>query len=136
LYDILIELPRPVDGQAQEAVQEAFEGLRTLPDLLATMKTGFQVSSEDLNQLTTDIPFLVALPVVLSMGGVGAPSLITLLGISEDEYRRGCLSGFSRAEECAEMIGRRVLEVIKTNPAANKAVIQWLETEIVEMEEE
>ena len=136
LYDLLVELPRPIDGQAQEAVHEAFEGLRALPDLLAAVKPSLQVSSEDLNRLTADISFLVALPVVLSMSGVGAPSLITLLGISEAEYRKGCLSGFSRAEECAEMIGRRVLEVIKSNPAANQAVIQWLETELEEMEEE
>lgn len=136
LYDLLVELPRPIDGQAQEAVHEAFEGLRTLPDLLAAVKTGLHVSSKDLNRLTTDISFLVALPVVLSMGGVGAPSLTTLLGISEDEYRKGCLSGFSRAEECAEMIGRRVLEVINSNPVANKVVIQWLENEMEEMEEE
>jgi len=136
LYDLLVELPRPIDGQAQEAVHEAFEGLRTLPDLIVAVRNGFQVSSEDFDSLTSDIPFLVALPLMLSMSGVGAPSLITLLGISEDEYRKGCLSGFSRAEECAEMIGRRVLEVIKSNPVINKVVIQWLETEIEEMEDE
>jgi hypothetical protein len=56
-----------------------------------------------------------------------------MLGIPEDEYRKGCLAGFSRAEECAAAVGQRVLDVLLTNEAptqANMAVIKWLEVEL------
>jgi hypothetical protein len=55
-----------------------------------------------------------------------------MVGISEDEYRKGCLLGFSRAEECAAAVGQRVLDVL-TNEApmsTNVTVIRWLEVEV------
>ena len=58
-----------------------------------------------------------------------------MLGIGEEEYRKGCLSGFSRAEECTAPIAQRVLDVLQTDADANQIVIQWLEMELAETEE-
>lgn len=130
LYDLLFGLPRPSDGQAREAVDEAFEGLRTLPDLLQAMKARPE-NVQQLNKLTADIPFLIALPVILhAFSSPGTSSVATILGISEEDYRKGCLSGFSRAEECAETIGQRVLEIVKTAPTSSEVVVHWLESEL------
>jgi hypothetical protein len=111
-------------------VDEAFEGLRTLPDLLQAMKARPE-NVQHLNKLTADIPFLIALPVILhAFSSPGTSSVATILGISEEDYRKGCLSGFSRAEECAETIGQRVLEIAKTAPTSSEVVVHWLESEL------
>ena len=139
LYDVLFELPRPCDGQAREAVDEAFEGLRTLPNLLQAIKarpenmeiSSFPDTAGQLSNLTADIPFLIALPVILNaFGGPSTSSVSIILGISGEEYRKGCLSGFSRAEECAETIGQRVLDFFKTVPTSSEVVVDWLESEL------
>jgi len=139
LYDILFGLPRPCDGQAREAVDEAFEGLRTLPDLLQAIKAGpenmeisdFSDTARHLGNLTTDIPFLIALPLILNaFGDPNTSSVSTILGISGEDYRKGCLSGFSRAEECAETIGQRVLDFFRTDPTSSKVLLYWLESEL------
>ena len=147
LYDLLVLLPRPKAGQdstrlAKEAVDEAFEGLRTLPALFDSVKakaqsTGNSVAiAQELNTLTTEIPSLIALPIILrTLGGPGTSSVAAMLGLAEDEYRRGCLSGFSRAEECTEAISQRILDVLHTDPMPNETVIRWLEMELVEMDE-
>lgn len=142
LYDLLFGLPRPCDGQAREAVDEAFEGLRTLPDLLQAIKArpeNIEISNspdttKQLSQLTIDIPFLIAVPVILrAFGDSNTSSVPMILGISGDDYRRSCLSGFSRAEECAETIGQRVVEVLRSVPTSREIVVYWLESELEEM---
>ncbi|KAJ3511222.1 hypothetical protein NLJ89_g4223 [Agrocybe chaxingu] len=145
LYELLVGLPRPNAGQvstrlAREAVDEAFEGLRTLPALLDTAKLGpdkdTRTVARELNQLTAEIPSLIALPIVLhALGGPGTFSVATMLGISEDEYRKGCLSGFSRAEECAFAISQRILDVLQMDPLQNQVIIWWLEMELAEMDD-
>lgn len=139
LYDLLFGLPRPCDGQAREAVDEAFEGLRTLPDLLRAIKarpenmeiSNFPDVAKQLSKLTADIPFLIGLPVILyAFGDSGTSSVAKVLGISGEDYRKGCLSGFSRAEECAETIGQRVLEVFRVIPTSSEIVVYWLELEL------
>ncbi|KIM45109.1 hypothetical protein M413DRAFT_441779 [Hebeloma cylindrosporum] len=148
LYDLLVLLPRPSAAQgptrlAKEAVDEAFEGLRTLPALLEAVKCKMEfsgnagITAQTINHLTTEIPSLIALPIVLrAFGGPGTSSVASMLGISEDEYRKGCLSGFSRAEECAIPVARRVMEILQLDAPANEVVIKWLEIELLEMEEE
>ncbi|KAF8160933.1 hypothetical protein B0H34DRAFT_766044 [Crassisporium funariophilum] len=148
LYDLLILLPRPSSGQestrlAKEAVDEAFEGLRTLPALLDGVKTkgsspgNADTIARELNDLTAEVPSLIALPVILhAFGGSGTSSVAAMLGIPEDEYRKGCLSGFGRAEECTVAIAQRAIDVLQTDPVANKIVIRWLEMELAEIEED
>ena len=147
LHDLLAFLPRPSAAQgptglAKEAVDEAFEGLRTLPALLDAIKYKMEfsdnacITAQTINRLTTEIPSLIALPIVLhAFGGPGTSSVASMLGMSEDEYRKGCLSGFSRAEECAIPVAQRVMEVLRLDAPANEVVIKWLETELLEMEE-
>lgn len=138
LYDLLIQLPRPSAGPestrlAKEAVDEAFEGLRTLPTLLdIAINKDRSGTTEDLvknfNDLTTEIPFLIALPIILrAFTERGMSSVSTMLGIPEEEYRKGCLSGFGRAEECTVTIAHSVMDVLQTNSSTNAIVIRWLE---------
>jgi hypothetical protein len=141
LYDLLVQLPRPSAGPAstrlaKEAVDEAFEGLRSLPTLLdmATNK-GRSGTTEDLvkkfNDLTTEIPCLIALPIILrAFSGPGMSSVSTMLRIPEEEYRKGCLSGFGRAEECTVAIARRVRDELRTNSSMNVIVLRWLDMEL------
>ena len=141
LYDLLTTLPRPSSDHgstqlAKEAVDEAFEGLRTLPALLVAANElhdaeGSDKVADKLIELTEDIPFLIALPIILrAFGGPGTSSVAAMLGLPEEGYRKGCLSGFSRAEECTLPVGQRVLDVLRTDPEPNKVVIRWLETEM------
>ena len=146
LCDLLDQLPRPSAGPAstelaKEVVDQAFEGLRTLPTLLDIANNkGRSGTTEDLikkfNELTTKIPSLIALPIILrAFSGPGMSSVSTMLGIPEEEYRKGCLSGFGRAEECTVAIAQCVMEELQTNPSKNAIVIQWLDMELAETDD-
>ena len=147
LCDLLDQLPRPSAGAAstelaKEAVDQAFEGLRTLPTLLdiANNKSHFGIADDDLikkfNDLTTKIPSLIALPIILrAFSGPGMSSVSAMLGISEEEYRKGCLSGFGRAEECTVTVAQCVMDELKTDPSRNAIVIRWLDMELAETED-
>jgi hypothetical protein len=141
LYDLLVKLPRPSAGPAstqlaKEAVDQAFEGLRTLPTLLdIAINKGRFGTTDDLvkkfNDLTTKIPSLIVLPIILrAFSGPGMSSVSAMLGIPEEEYRKGCLSGFGRAEECTVTIAQRVMDELQTNPSMNVVVIRWLDMEL------
>ena len=55
------------------------------------------------------------------------------------DSRQGCLSGFARAEECADVVGQRVLEVLlskKGRGAVPAILIHWLEMELVPSDDE
>lgn len=146
LYELLAQLPRPSAGPestrlAKEAVDEAFEGLKTLPTLLdIAINKGRSCTAEDLvkkcNDLTAEIPSLIALPIILrAFSCPGISSVSSMLGISEEEYRKGCLSGFGRAEECTVTVAQRVMDVLQTDPLANTTVIRWLEMALAETED-
>jgi len=144
LYELLVTLPRPNSEQdstrlAREAVDEAYEGLKALPALLDAVHNDrgrSEVNAGNLIQLTADIPSLIALPIILhALGGPGTSSVAAVLGISDEEYRKACLSGFSRAEECSIAVTQRVLDVLQTNIESNKTVIRWLELELADIEE-
>ncbi|KAF8904367.1 hypothetical protein CPB84DRAFT_1677305 [Gymnopilus junonius] len=146
LYDLLMTLPRPSSNHgstqlAKEAVDEAFEGLHSLPALLAAtveldVSESPDVVADKLIQLTEDIPSLIALPIILrAFGGPGTSSVPAMLGLPEEGYRKGCLSGFSRAEECTLAVGQRVLDALQTDSESNKFVIRWLETEMADTED-
>jgi hypothetical protein len=148
LYDLLITLPCPRSDMeatrlAREVVDDAFQGLKALPPLLAAVLSlsSAKLESErdtdgwaqQLQILTTELPLLIALPVILQADAHGGPvlSVAHLLGLSEDEYRKECLYGFGRAEECSAPIAQQVLDVMHMNNA-DSVVSQYLELEIAE----
>ena len=69
----------------------------------------------DLELLTADLPIVISLPVLLRTYLPSPPerTVHALLGLSEAEYRKGCLGGFGRAEECGIAVGERVLAVLR-----------------------
>lgn len=143
LLDLIDQLPRPSpDGSsklASEAVDEAFKGIRALAvflEVLQTMKPGSVEKSnpdlaDDLISLCEELPTLIALPPLIRMyASRDVPSVSEITGLSEDDYRRGILSGFGRAEECADGVGMRVRQRLSATPEANDVVIRWLDLEL------
>lgn len=150
LFDLLNTLPRPSADKeatrlAREAVDEAFDALRALSALLDAVdkRSGGAGSpkamAKEVHQLAEDIPLLIALPILLSTyGGLNPGSVATLLGFSETEYRRNCLSGIGRAEECAPVIAQRVMAALQMQTKdrtllmlaePNNIVYEWLQLE-------
>ncbi|EGN99990.1 hypothetical protein SERLA73DRAFT_180345 [Serpula lacrymans var. lacrymans S7.3] len=149
LYDLLNLLPRPpADTEstrvAREAVDEAFDDLKALVALLESVDNPFfklNKTEEELynevDDLTEDLPTLIALPVMLrgqifgpGTGASTGPSISLMLKITEDDYRKGCLTGFGRAEECAIIVGNRILNVLQSNSDVHHCVTKWLESRI------
>ncbi|KAI0779325.1 hypothetical protein C8Q74DRAFT_1216879 [Fomes fomentarius] len=161
LYNLLNQLPKPSADKeqtrlAREVVDEAFDGLSALIALLESIQaacTTVVVRSSsasassantspkvaplsdleaDLDMLTADIPIVIALPILLRTYVANFRSVPAILGLAEVEYRKSCLSGFGRAEECGIAVGERVLEVLKTDPAVKgaDALMRWLEREL------
>ncbi|KAF8893863.1 hypothetical protein BD779DRAFT_1435385 [Infundibulicybe gibba] len=149
LLELLDLLPRPAMHRestqlAREAVDEAFEGLQALAPLLEMVHTlpahahlrqpGHEVLARELDQLTNRLPLLIALPILLNaVGGPSTSSVPDMLGLSQDEYRKGCLGGFGRAEECAPAVARCVLLALRADPSTSSLLRTWLEQEIVDM---
>ncbi|KAH7926513.1 hypothetical protein BV22DRAFT_1111634 [Leucogyrophana mollusca] len=148
LYDLLLLMPRPaLDNDAtrvaREAVDEAYADLKALAILLESADSPlFKLNKspeqllEDLDALSADLPTLIALPVLLRSHVFGpetgaglAPSVAVLLDVPENDYRRGCLAGFGRAEECANVVGQGILDVLheQADGAATNCVTKWLE---------
>ncbi|RPD54760.1 hypothetical protein L226DRAFT_611195 [Lentinus tigrinus ALCF2SS1-7] len=107
----------------------------------------------DLDLLTADIPIVVALPLLLRTYVPSARSVPAILGYAEAEYRKECLSGFGRAEECGLAVGERVLKVLRGQQgqegqgaqgaqgqmggeAEREVVLRWLEKEVEAAREE
>ena len=147
--DLLSSLPRPADDRestrlAREAVSDACGGLKALLRLMESVQTSTTHSTEDLARelgtLTADLPTLISLPILLNAyvftGDKGGPrSVPSILGLPEERYRRECLTGFGRAEECTAAVGQRVLDVLSNQPgllsdAVAEAVVRWLKSEI------
>ncbi|OBZ70828.1 hypothetical protein A0H81_09048 [Grifola frondosa] len=134
-YALLSLLPRPSGDKestrlAHEAVDEAFEGLSALVTLLDAIQSHMSIRNRpsvpgapatpvlmelehDLEALTADLPLLIALPILLRTYCAGERHVTAMLGLSEVEYRKGCLGGYGRAEECAVAVGQRVLDVLQ-----------------------
>ncbi len=138
LFDLLNLLPRPDASKkttrlAREAVDEAYDGLKALPTFIDLVYATPSVASADdtaqqLLAAAADIPTLIALPVVLHVYGRG-DSVSSLLGLTEESYRSGCLTGFGRAEECAGAVGERVLNMLNAGDTIPR---KWLEAELAE----
>ncbi|PFH52040.1 hypothetical protein AMATHDRAFT_57755 [Amanita thiersii Skay4041] len=140
LYELLSQLPRPTADKestrlAREAVCEAFAGLKALPTLLELVEAASHGRSDylkiqgNLESLTTDLPLLIALPIVLQIL-TEQRSVAGIIGVPEEEYRKACLSGFGRAEECGAAIAHRVIDAWRFEHGAGHEMINWLEREI------
>lgn len=151
LFDLLNLLPRPMGDKeaarlAREVVDDAFDGLQALPDLLdAVHAVPAKIDAEErldqvareLDILATKVPLLIALPVVLQAPGHETNNVVvsSLLGLSGTQYRTECLSGFGRAEECAITVAHRVQDVLSNNADVHPVVSKWLDIEILETSE-
>ncbi|KAJ3988887.1 hypothetical protein F5890DRAFT_1453021 [Lentinula detonsa] len=144
LCDLLVTLPVPsADTEsgrlAREAVDEAIHGLRALTDLFDSAHHLLKPSSErtiedcalELERLTEKIPTLIALPVLLRTQGLDIRSEV-VLGLSEEDYRNSCLTGFGRADECAIPVGLRVLDHLHVSVSIAPVLLAWLEKEIAD----
>jgi hypothetical protein len=141
LYDLLRLLPLPEEPSAREAAEEAINGIQALanfyevaPTVLKADERSIDERADELEDLAEKIPTLIVLPILMKMdaqnAGYEAPSVASILGVSEEEYRSGCLTGFGRAEECAIAVGGRVCEYLQRE---NKMLLlRWLEAEIEE----
>ncbi|KZT26801.1 hypothetical protein NEOLEDRAFT_1062564 [Neolentinus lepideus HHB14362 ss-1] len=160
LYELLNMLPRPAADKkatriAREAVDEAFDGLKALVSLLEAVqangthvKTGsVEELEKDLDVLTAGLPLMIALPVLLrayvyapkadAREPVQVRTVASMVGLSEDEYRKGCLAGYGRAEDCEVTVGERVYNALRKDAglraqseSGHEAVLLWLEGRI------
>lgn len=164
LYDLLWSLPKPSENHRlpYEAVMEAFDALSSLCALLEFIqerinsRTSMELAEfeKELGVLTEDLPTLIALPIllrtyvfpILPPAPPGERSIASMLGLTETVYRAGCISGFSRAEECTVGVGQVVLPVLRAELAQIKsadgapdtdghlkeayAVVRWLERDV------
>ncbi|KAL1941964.1 hypothetical protein VTO73DRAFT_6494 [Trametes versicolor] len=156
LYNLLDQLPKPSQDKeqtrlAREVVDEAFDGLSSLIALLesiqlhatparpvapgASPKAPLAELEADLELLTADLPIVIATPILLRTFLPGERPVHSLLGLAEAEYRKGCLGGFGRAEECGIAVGQRVLDVlradlnVRTHEGAD-GFLRWLTREL------
>ncbi|KAH9942512.1 uncharacterized protein BXZ73DRAFT_88060 [Epithele typhae] len=133
LLDLLNQLPKPSTKEqtrlAREAVDEAFDGLAALLALLEAIQVhtapapalpsvGALSSSPKAAPLPELVPIVLALPLLLRVFVPG-----------ERSYRKSCLSGFGRAEECGIAVGERVLRVLR-GEAVGGEMLGWLEREL------
>lgn len=144
LYDLLSLLPKPAPTDeanrvAREAVDEAFEALAALTALLGAIDSGAETREDlDLDLLTEGLPVLITLPVLLRWSGHGEPQVIpAMLGLSETEYREGCLTGFGRADDCTVAIAERMLTILQSEAQASdddtktRMVVNYLEVSLL-----
>ena len=134
------ELPRPPakEGLAGEAVEEAFGRVRALGDwiargfnshhnhhhMMASALKHFlspQVAQaqvggndDDEEEEEEEIPFLLALELLLRHRLAVEHGAAAFLGMDEELYKKRCLSGFGRADEWACTVGRAVCKGLKT----------------------
>jgi hypothetical protein len=151
LYNLLSLFPKP-DAEkaatkvAREAVDDAFEALNGLTLLLEFVQMRPSLTMEDLDELelpTEDPPTLISLQVLLaayvfppptsSSDKLPSPSIASMVGLSEEDYRQGCLGGFGRAEDCATLVGQKVLGVLQADASPQARVVaRWLELQLEE----
>jgi hypothetical protein len=136
---------------ASEAVDEAFDALGSLVSLLDLIHSNprsqgtlnFEQLETDLMAVTNDLPTLIGLPILLrsyvfsggSQEGGYSRSVASILGVTEVGYRANCLTGFNRADECEEVVGKHIIRVLRNDSATLGAVMvaNWLERQIRDM---
>ena len=137
--------PSTPDGLAGEAIDEAIERVRALGNwlvrgfsssssngvcsasalagFLSAPSAGRHASASDNDNDDKDsegdreeLPFLLALELVLRHRLGVESGAAAFLGIDEELYKRRCLGGFGRADEWASVVGRVVCEGLKAQP--------------------
>ncbi|CAK5265708.1 unnamed protein product [Mycena citricolor] len=136
LYELLSTLPRPVSKSesarvANEAIEEAFEGLKAFAPFFDAVQANPNLPEEQLDALTEELPTLVALCVLLHVHS--GRSVADMLGLAEEDYKKACLSGFGRAEECASAVGQRVLHIMRRESTSPAVIVEWLEDELADI---
>jgi hypothetical protein len=143
LHELMMLLPRPpadndATRMASEAVDEGLADLKALAALLEnidnplfTLGKSREEILVEIEKLTADLPTLIALPVLLRSNADGSPSIpsvASIINVSEDDYRKNCLSGFGRAEQCGSIVGHSVLDFLSARPSTSfpSPVEQWL----------
>lgn len=151
-YELIVLLPRPPTDNdaarvASEAVDEAFADFKALVTLLDNIDNPlFRLGKSreeilvEVENLTADLPTLIVLPVLLrshSNESSSTPPVASIIHVSEDEYRKNCLSGFGRAEQCSSLVGQRVLDFLSARPSAGSPnlVEQWLANKVDSIED-
>ncbi|KIO18094.1 hypothetical protein M407DRAFT_32220 [Tulasnella calospora MUT 4182] len=113
--------------------------------LLGASKDG--VDLEKLMQKTREAPMLMVLPALRRVALLSAkfetvpntpapvPDTVSAwVGLPEDEYRRSYLGGFSKADQCAEIVGNALL---KNKPmGVPSRMKEWSERSVREEEED
>lgn len=144
LHELMVLLPRPpahcdATRVAREAVDEALSDLTALATLLESIDNPlFKIGKsneailEEIEKITANLPTLIALPVLLrgysrvTIESPSIPPISSIINVSEDEYRKSCLSGFGRAEQCSSIVGHSVLDFLCVQSGLQSLVAQWL----------
>ncbi|KAG1878095.1 hypothetical protein DFJ58DRAFT_648911 [Suillus subalutaceus] len=144
LHELMVLLPRPfaecdATRVAREAVDEALSDLTDLATLLENIVNPlFKVGKsretilEEIERMTADLPTLIVLPVLLrsysrvTNESPPIPPVSSIINVSEDGYRKNCLSGFGRAEQCSSIVGHSVLDFLHIQGGLQSLVAQWL----------
>ncbi|KAF9268807.1 hypothetical protein L218DRAFT_892324 [Marasmius fiardii PR-910] len=140
VHDLLHTLPFPDDKMARDAVEEALNGLQALAHFFEVVGSILKASdrtvddrARELTEVTEKIPTLIALPILMkseTQNESEVSSVASILGVSEEEYRCGCLTGFGRADELSTAVGKRVCTCLEAEQKT--LLLRWLETEIEE----
>jgi len=138
LYELLAQFPRPAGESeeihfAREAVDEAFSRLKALVTLLQAADVASHKINPDFlpGQDISGLPLLIGLPVILRTWDRSChASIADMVGLSEEEYRKVCLGGFGRAEECEAVVAERVLSALCNDHNVHPDVLAWMEEEI------
>ena len=153
LLDMLGLIAKPSKDKAagslpSEAVDEAFAALESLVSLFdfiysnprLEMAPNFEQLEADLIAITDPLPTLISLPVLLrayvAPGGSqeegDSRSVASMLGITEESYRASCLTGFNRADECEDEVGKHIIPILRNDSGTLGAamVASWLDRQI------
>jgi len=139
-------------GLARDAIEEAMKEMGGFVAFLEYVSAdnglalfGSQVDVEKLMEKTRETPMLLSLPILLraslasmshnpSMPGFSPDTVAGLIGLTQEEYRLGCLSGFAKADECAPIVGKALLK--SSGIIGLPWLRTWLEKSVKEEEED
>ena len=145
LLDILGLITKPPKDKtagllASEAVDEAFAALESLVHLFEFIHTNPHPETvpsfeAELKVVTDDLPTLIGLPILLrAYVGGDSPSVAAMLAnpMTEESYRADCLTGFNRADQCEDVVGKRAICTLRNTSGTLGAtmVANWLESQI------
>ena len=136
-WDLLFSLLRPdADKETTRLARETFsdtcDGPKALLRLMEFVQMSTVFSTEEfaheLGALTADLPMLFALPILLNeyvstseRGGLR--SVGSKLGLPENHYRLGCLTGFGRAKKYTAAVGQRVDRDLECQMCPTRALV-------------